>query len=1036
MSPSRIFILRPVATALFMIGIVLAGFVGFRLLSLSALPEVDYPTIQVTTLYPGGSPEVMSQTVTAPLERQFGEMPGLSRMASTSSSGASIITLQFGLTEGLDVAEQEVQAAINAANALLPADLPAPPVYAKVNPADAPVLTIAVTSETMPLTQVQSLVDTRLAQKISQISGVGLVSLAGGEKPAIRIRADTQALSSYGLSLSQLETAISDANSNSAKGSFDGPNRSYQINANDQLETVDDYKNLIVAYANDAPVRLSDVATVVEGAENARLGALANETPAILLNVQRQPGANVIQTTDAIKAQLPTLLASLPAGLKATVLADRTTGIRASVEDVEFELVLAVVLVVLVIFFFLHSARATLVAGLAVPISLVGTFGVMYLLDYSLDNLSLMALTIATGFVVDDAIVMIENIQRHIEEGIPPFEAAMKGAAEIGFTIISLTISLIAVLIPLLFMGDIVGRLFREFAVTLAVTILISALVSLTLTPMLSARWLKRPEDEKPGPIARRSAAAFDWVEARYERGLAYVLDRQFATLLVAIATLVITVLLYMVIPKGLFPTQDTGQLQARIVAATTVSYDRMADLQKQAAKVILQDDAVASLSSYVGVDGSNNAALNSGTMLINMTDDAGDQERVMTRLKRAVDRIPGLTLYLQPTQDLTIDAESGPTRYRLSVEGSNTADVNGEAQRIVAALRSVSKVRNVSTDAGAMGPAAYVDVDRDTASRVNVTASSVDDALYSAFGQRIISTIFTETTQYRVILEAAPGLVTDPASLGLLHMPASGGATPLGAIATIKEGQSPLQINHVAQFPAATINFDTAAGVSLGTATKAMQTAIDDIKLKPGISTSFLGSAGAFASSLTNQLWLILAAVVCVYIVLGVLYESYVHPVTILSTLPSASVGALFALWITGHDLDIIGIIGIILLIGIVKKNAIMMIDFAIAAERDEGLAPFEAIRRAAVLRFRPILMTTLAALFSAIPLMVGTGQGAELRRPLGIAIFGGLLVSQMLTIFTTPVVYLYFDRGQRWLARRGRTPEYPPGLGPEARQ
>ncbi|HEY0270958.1 MAG TPA: efflux RND transporter permease subunit [Sphingomonas sp.] len=1034
MSPSRIFILRPVATALFMIGIVLAGFVGFRLLSLSALPEVDYPTIQVTTLYPGGSPEVMSQTVTAPLERQFGEMPGLSRMASTSSSGASIITLQFGLTEGLDVAEQEVQAAINASNALLPADLPAPPVYAKVNPADAPILTIGITSQTMPLTQVQSLVDTRLAQKISQIGGVGLVTLAGGQKPAIRIRADTQALSSYGLSLSQLQTAISNANANSAKGSFDGPNRSYQINANDQLETVDDYKNLVVTYADNAPVRLSDVATVVEGAENVRLGALANRTPAIILNVQRQPGANVIATTDAIKAQLPTLLQSLPAGLKATVLADRTTGIRASVDDVEFELVLAVVLVVLVIFFFLHSARATLVAGLAVPISLICTFGVMYLLNYSLDNLSLMALTIATGFVVDDAIVMIENIQRHIEEGVPPFEAALKGAAEIGFTIISLTISLIAVLIPLLFMGDIVGRLFREFAVTLAVTILISALVSLTLTPMLSARWLKRPQDEKPGRIARRSAAAFAWVEAHYERGLGFVLDRQFATLMVAIATLVVTVLLYLVIPKGLFPTQDTGQLQARIVAATTVSYDRMADLQRQAAGVILQDEAVASLSSFVGVDGSNNAALNSGTMLINMKDDAGDQEKVMTRLKRAVDRIPGLILYLQPTQDLTIDAESGPTQYRLSVEGSNTADVNAEARRIVAALKSVSKVRNVSTDAGAMGPAAYVAIDRDTASRVDVTASSIDDALYSAFGQRIISTIFTETTQYRVILEAQQGLVTDPQSLGLLHMPAGGGTTPLNAIATIKEGQSPLQINHVAQFPAATINFDTAPGVSLGTATAAIRTAIDAIHLKPGISTTFLGSAGAFATSLTNQLWLILAAVVCVYIVLGVLYESYVHPVTILSTLPSASVGALFALWITGHDLDIIGIIGIILLIGIVKKNAIMMIDFAIAAERDGGMAPYDAIRQAAVLRFRPILMTTLAALFSAIPLMVGTGQGAELRRPLGIAIFGGLLVSQLLTVFTTPIVYLYFDRGQRWFARRGRTPEYPPDIGPEA--
>jgi multidrug efflux pump len=1035
MSPSRLFILRPVATALFMVGIVLAGLVGFRLLSLSALPEVDYPTIEVTTLYPGGSPEVMSQTVTAPLERQFGEMPGLSRMASTSSAGASVITLQFGLNEGLDVAEQEVQAAINASSALLPADLPAPPVYAKVNPADAPILTIAISSTTMPLTQVQSIVDTRLAQKISQISGVGLVSLAGGQKPAMRIRADTQLLASYGLSLSQLQTAISSANANSAKGSFDGPNRSYQINANDQLETVDDYRNLIVSYRNGAPVRLSDVAQVVEGAENARLGALANRTPAIILNVQRQPGANVIQTTDAIKAQLPVLLKSLPAGLNATILADRTTGIRASVSDVEFELVLAVVLVVLVIFFFLHSARATLVAGLAVPISLIGTFGVMYLLNYSLDNLSLMALTIATGFVVDDAIVMIENIQRHIEDGMQPFEAALKGAAEIGFTIISLTVSLIAVLIPLLFMGDIVGRLFREFAVTLAVTILISAVVSLTLTPMLSARWLKRPQDEKPSRVAQASARMFTRVEHHYERGLGFVLDRRFATLMVAIATLVLTVLLYLVIPKGLFPTQDTGQLQARLVAANGVSYDRMASLQAKAADAILRDSDVESLSSFVGVDGSDNATLNAGSMFINLKQSHGSQADVMQRLRDAVDRIPGLTLYLQPTQDLTIDAEGGPTQYRFSVLGSNTADVSAEAKRIAAALQSVTTVRNVTTDAGAQGPAAFIDIDRDTASRLNITASSVDDALYSAFGQRIVSTIFTETTQYRVILEAAPGLLTDPASLGLLHLQASGGPTPLSAIATIREGKSPLQITHVAQFPAATIGFDTAPGVSLGTAVHAIEAKIGTLQLKPGISTSFLGAAGAFANSLSNQLWLILAAVICVYIVLGVLYESFIHPVTILSTLPSAAVGALFALWVTGHDLDVIGIIGIVLLIGIVKKNAIMMIDFAIAAERDEGLAPVEAIRRAAVLRFRPILMTTLAALFAAVPLMVGMGEGAELRRPLGIAIFGGLLVSQLLTMFTTPVVYLYFDRAQQSLARRGWGTRTSPNVGAEAR-
>jgi multidrug efflux pump len=1032
--PSRIFILRPVATALFMVAIVLAGLVGFRSLSLSALPEVDYPTIQVTTLYPGGSPEVMSQTVTAPLERQFGEMPGLTRMESTSSSGASIITLQFNLTTGLDVAEQEVQAAINASQALLPADLPAPPIYAKVNPADAPIMTLAITSDTIPLTQVQSIVDTRLAQKISQISGVGLVGLAGGQKPAMRIQADTQKLASYGLSLAQVRTAIDNANANSAKGSFDGPNRSYQINANDQLETVDDYKSLIVTYQNGAPVRLQDVALVVEGAENSRLGALANETPAIILNVQRQPGANVIGTTDAIKRQLPTLLKSLPAGLHAEVLADRTTGIRASVHDVEFELVLAVILVVLVIFFFLHSARATLVAGLAVPISLIGTFGVMYLMNFSLDNLSLMALTIATGFVVDDAIVMIENIQRHIEDGIPPFEAALKGASEIGFTIISLTISLIAVLIPLLFMGDIVGRLFREFAVTLAVTILISAVVSLTLTPMLSARWLKRPEEEKPSRISQRAAAGFSWVERRYERGLDFVLARRFATLVVAIGTLVLTALLYMVIPKGLFPTQDTGQLQARIVATNGVSYDRMAALQAQAAKTILENRDVENLSSYVGVDGSNNASLNVGTMLIDLKESHGNQAKIMRRLKYAVDQIPGVILYLQPTQDLTIDAESGPTQYRFSVEGSNTADVNAEAKRIAAALQNVSKVANVSTDAGATGAAAFVNIDRDSAARLNITASSVDDTLYSAFGQRIVSTIFTETTQYRVIMEAGPGLVNDPKSLGLLYLPSQGGSTPLDAVATINEGQSPLAVTHVGQFPAATVNFDTAPGVSLGTATNAINKTIGKLKLKPGVSVTFLGAAAAFSSSLSNQLWLILAAVVCVYIVLGVLYESFIHPVTILSTLPSAAVGALFALWVTGHDLDIIGIIGIVLLIGIVKKNAIMMIDFAIAAERDEGLEPVAAIRQAAVLRFRPILMTTLAALFAAIPLMVGFGEGAELRRPLGIAIFGGLLVSQLLTMFTTPIVYLYFDRAQQSLARRGWGVKQSPDIGPEA--
>ncbi|MEH0199080.1 multidrug efflux RND transporter permease subunit [Caulobacter sp. CCNWLY153] len=1014
MNPSRPFIQRPVATALFMAAIVLAGLVGFRLLPLSALPQVDYPTIQVQTLYPGASPEVMSQTVTAPLERQLGEMSGLSRMSSVSTAGASVITLQFNLGETLDVAEQEVQAAMNAANSLLPADLPAPPVYAKVNPADAPVLTLAITSDTLPLTEVQNLVNTRLAQKISQVSGVGLVSLSGGQKPAIRIQADTQAMASYGLTLAELQSAIDNSNANSAKGSFDGPTRTYTINANDQLLSVDDYLNLIVTYKNEAPIRIRDVAGVVQSAENTRLGAWAGKTPAIIVNVQRQPGANVIKTVDAIKAKLPELQAGLPATLKVEVLADRTTGIRASVHHVELELILAVVMVVLVIFFFLHSMRATIIASLAVPISLIGSCGVMYLLGYSLNNLSLMALTIATGFVVDDAIVMIENIIRHMEKGEKPMEAALKGAREIGFTIISLTISLIAVLIPLLFMGDVVGRLFREFAVSLAITILISAVVSLTLTPMLSARWLKSHEEDKPGRVGRKAQQVFEKIEARYETALAWVMARQKATLVVAVATLVLTGVLYMVIPKGLFPTQDTGQLQARTEVEQSVSYARMAGLQQQAAAAILEDPAVASVASFIGVDGANNSMLHTGQMQINLKGDRkGSQEKIMQRLRERVAAVPGITLYLQPTQDLTIDAESGPTQYRLSLEGADTATVKEWAGKLAEKLATVKAVRNIYSDASATGAAAYVDIDRDTAARLSITASDVDDALYSAFGQRIVSTIFTETNQYRVILEAKPGLLTDPSSLGNLNLRTGGGSpTPLAAFSTIKEQQSPLQVTHVAQFPATTIGFDTAPGVSLGHAVDEIRTAMTDIGMPSSVTHTFLGAAGAYENSLSNQLWLILAAVVCVYIVLGVLYESYIHPLTILSTLPSAGVGALLALWLTGHDLGVIGIIGIILLIGIVKKNAIMMIDFAIEAERNEGKSPEEAIFQAAILRFRPILMTTLAALFAAVPLMLGFGEGAELRRPLGIAIFGGLLVSQLLTMFTTPVVYLAFDR------------------------
>jgi len=1029
MNISAPFIQRPVATSLLMIAIMLLGLAGYKYLPLSALPEVDYPTIQVQTFLPGASPDVMTTSVTAPLERQLGQMPGLKQMSSVSSGGASVVTLQFDLSLSLDVAEQEVQAAINAAGNLLPQSLPAPPIYAKVNPADAPILTLAIRSTTLPLTQVEDIADTRVAQKISQLSGVGLVSINGGQRPAVRVRANIQALAAYGLNIDDLRTTISNANSNAPKGSFDGASRSYTIDSNDQIQTAEQYKNIIIAYKNGAPVRLSDVASVEQSAENVNLSSWMNTTPAILLNVQRQPGANVISVADSVKELLPEIKASLPGSVEVDVLTDRTNTIRASVADVQFELELAVVLVVLVIFLFLRNLSATFIPSLSVPLSIVGTFAAMYLLGYSLNNLSLMALTIAAGFVVDDAIVMIENITRYLEAGYSPFDAAMKGAGEIGFTIVSLTVSLIAVLIPLLFMQEVVGRLFREFAVTLAITILISAVVSLTLVPMLCAKLLRhRSDEDHQGVIARKAEEYYDRMVHEYDRLLRWVLDHQPLTLAVAVGTLVLTVLLYILIPKGFFPVQDTGFIQGYTQAGPTVSFAEMSKRQEALAGALRGDPDVESLSSFIGVDGTN-ATLNSGRILINLKakgERSGDIAVTMRRLLDLAHGVAGIELYLQPVQDLTTDSTVSRAEYQFVLEDASSAVLNQWVPRFMDRLSQAPELANVSTNFLDRGLSATVTVDRDTAARFGVTAATIDNALYDAFGQRIVSTIFTESNQYRVILEASPDVQNSVASLSNIYLPtAGGGQVPLAALARVDVKPVPSENDHLAQFPAAMVSFDVASGYSLGAAVDAVQKAEKDSSLPASINTSFQGSALAFQSTLGNELLLILAAIVTVYIVLGVLYESFIHPVTILSTLPSAGIGALLALIITGHDLDIVSIIGIILLVGIVKKNAIMMIDFALVAERSEGKSARDAIYQAAMLRFRPIMMTTVAAMFSALPLMIGSGMGAELRHPLGIAIVGGLIVSQFLTLFTTPVIYIYFDKLVRGFhERRGALP------------
>jgi multidrug efflux pump len=1026
MNISRLFVLRPVATSLLMVALVLVGLVAVRFLPISSLPDVDYPTIQVQTFYPGASPTVMATTVTAPLEVQLGEIPGMQQMTSSSSAGASIITLQFNLSLNLDVAQQNVQEAINASNSLLPTGLPAPPTYAKINPADQPILTLAVTSNSMSLTQLQDVANNRLGAKISEVPGVGLVTPAGGNVPAVRVEADPQKLAGYGLNIDDLRSLIANVNVSQPKGNIDGPKLDYTINGNDQIEDPQDYLNTVISYQNGAPVYLRDVARVSQAAQNTEQGAWNDKRQAIILNVQRQPGANVIATVDQIKKQLPQLEATLPSGMDVEIVADSTNVIRSSVSDAAFELGLAIVLVVLVIFVFLRNVPATIIPSISVPVSLVGTLAVMYQLHYSIDNLSLMALIIATGFVVDDSIVMIENIVRYLEEGKTPLQAALEGAGQIGFTIVSLTVSLIAVLIPLLFMGGVIGRLFSEFAVTLAVTIVISGVVSLTLVPMLCARILRSTHDRHPSRFEQISERLFNKLLGAYERGLNFVMARQTLTLVIFLGTLALTVILYVIIPKGLFPVQDVGVIQAISVADNSVSYSAMVERQMALAEAILKDSDVTGLTSYVGIDGTN-TTLNNGRFLINLKarDDRSSTAAVIARrLQGEVANVSGIQLYLQPEQDLTLDTTVSPNQYQFVLRGPSQQAFQQYVPALIARMKSISSITDVTSDLNNDGLSVNVELNRQLAARYGITAATVDNALYDTLGQRIVSTIFDQSSQYRVILVAKPETLPSIESLGNLYLPSqtsSTGQVPLKAIADIKITKSPLVISHLAQFPSVTISFNLATDASLSKAVDEINQAEQAVHLPPSITSSFQGAAQAFQDSLSSEVFLLIAALVAVYIVLGVLYESFIHPVTILSTLPSAGIGALLALMIDGHELDVIGIIGIVLLIGIVKKNAIMIVDFALEAERKEGKPPHEAIFQASLLRFRPILMTTLAAMLGALPMLLGTGTGSELRRPLGLAIIGGLALSQLLTLFTTPVIYLFFDRLALRFGRKG---------------